>query len=145
MKREETKKLEALFDEGNSIPFTIRIPKGLFEKLEEEAKKRDIPLSTCARDLLTIHFVPDILESLMGSNKVFKPDDYKEPCLLFKAFKDYVLNLDSKILEVSKYQRRTERLKTRLKEIGKLIDEKIDAAIREAAGIQKQTRRDLKK
>lgn len=122
MKREKTKKLEALFDDGNTIPFTIRVPKGLLEKLQADAEKLGIPLATYARDLLSVHYIPDVLESLIQEGSMITPDVEDS----YTAFRDHVRFLDSKIIEVLKYQRITKGLKERLDVLDRLIERKVD-------------------
>lgn len=136
MKREKTRRFEILFDEGNSVSYTIRFPKGLLDLLQEESEKQGIPLATYIRDLLSFHFVPDMLESFLRESPKLDPADQE----VYGLFRDYVLYLDSKILEVLKYQRLTTKLKARLFQLERLITEKADAAIKEVSKESKKKR-----
>jgi hypothetical protein len=116
-------KSPALFEGGNTELIYLRVSKALLETLERGAEKAGQPLPAYIRELLSFHFMPEVLkqkiEKGLGLNK--------EDKAFFESgsFKEYFSRLEE-IARLSKsFRRTTAQMRKHSDLLTQLVEEKI--------------------
>jgi sirohydrochlorin ferrochelatase len=135
MKKNTSAKSLPLFEGGKTELIYLRVPKTLLDTLESAAQKADQPLADYIRDLLSFHFIPEILKEKIEKGLV--PDREDKALLESRSFKEYLGRLEEIARLVKKYRKTTTEMSKQSDSLTQLVEEKL-------AKVMDRVRKELK-
>jgi predicted DNA binding CopG/RHH family protein len=124
-----------LFEGKNTELIYLRVPKTLLETLEEAAQKAGQPLPTYIRDLLSFHFMSEVLKEKI--EKGLLPDREDKVLLESGSFKEYFSRLEEIARLVKKFRKTTTEMSKQSDSLTLLVEEKL-------AKVMDRVRKELK-